>query len=127
MIRRKAGADVSHIPMINSRNGSFCRLLSAVARASPTSKLHGLGTSYAAEQSSESLWCRATERWWWLVLGWLLRQCCPWRSLRACWLSEQPSGASQLGLTCIRVLKRGTGIGFRMTSVQWQAELLQAG
>src|SRR6516165_8700147 len=50
MIRRKAGADVSHVPLINSTNGSFCRLLSTVARTSPTSTLHGLGTSNAAEQ-----------------------------------------------------------------------------
>src|SRR5215472_15066510 len=42
MIRRKVGADVSHIPLINSTNRSFCRLLSTAARTSPTSKLHGL-------------------------------------------------------------------------------------
>ena len=52
MIRRKAGADVSHIPLINSTNRSFCRLLSTAARTSPTSKLNGLGTSNAAERSS---------------------------------------------------------------------------
>jgi len=81
MIRRKAGADVSHIPLINSTNGSFCRLLSTAARTSPTSKLHGLATSNAAERSSEpfaSLQARKL-----LVLRKCVCPCGPMRSTAA--------------------------------------------